>query len=73
VIEGPTNINRHSVISQGHYIGLHKPKETLPEVMGGRNPRLLMDIHSISDVNSVEIASLPGPATSKTFTNVNGE
>jgi hypothetical protein len=26
-----------------------------------------MDIHDVSDVNSVEIASLPGPATSKTF------
>jgi NADH-quinone oxidoreductase subunit G len=67
VIEGPTNINRHSVISQGHYLGLQKPKETIAEVMGGRDPKLLMDIHSISDVNSVEIASLPGPATSKTF------
>lgn len=67
VIEGPTSISRHSVISQGHYVGLQKPKETIAEVMGGRDPKLLMDIHSISDVNSVEIASLPGPATSKTF------
>ncbi|OSZ76805.1 Fe-S-binding domain-containing protein [Chitinophagaceae bacterium IBVUCB2] len=67
IIEGPTSISRHSVISQGHYEGLQKPKETIAEVMGGRDPKLLMDIHSISDVNSVEIASLPGPATSKTF------
>jgi NADH-quinone oxidoreductase subunit G len=67
VIDGPANINRHSVISQGHYVGLQKPKETIAEVMGGREPKLLMDIHSISDVNSVEIGSLPGPATSKTF------
>ncbi len=67
VIEGPTKINRHSVISQGHYEGLRKPKETIAEVMGGRDPKLLMDIHSISDVNKVELSALPGPATSKTF------
>lgn len=67
VIEGPTKINRHSVISQGHYIGLVKPKETISEVMGGRDPKLLMDIHSVSGVNSVNIAALPGPATSETF------
>lgn len=67
VIEGPTQISRHSVIAQGHYEGLIKPTETLPEVMGGRNPKLLMDIHSISDINKVELSELPGPATSKTF------
>ena len=70
VIEGPTTINRHSVISQGHYVGLVKPKETVAEVMGGRDPKLLMDIHSVSEVNSVKIAVLPGPATSKNFTPV---
>ena len=67
VIEGPTHISRHSVIAQGHYEGLIKPTEALPEVMGGRNPKLLMDIHSISDINKVELSELPGPATSKTF------
>ena len=66
-IEGPTKISRHSVISQGHYVGLKKPHEMLPDVMGGRHPKLLMDIHSISDVNKVELSELPGPATSKTF------
>jgi NADH-quinone oxidoreductase subunit G len=67
VIEGPTKISRHSVIAQGHYEGLQKPKEFLAEVMGGRDPKLMMDIHSISDVNKVELSALPGPATSKTF------
>lgn len=67
VIEGPTQVSRQSVISQGHYVGLQKPAETLPEVMSGRHPKLLMDIHTISDVNSVELSELPGPATSKTF------
>ena len=45
-----------------------KPHETLPEVMGGRKPKLFMDIHSVSDVNEPEVdLSLPGPATSETF------
>src|SRR5215213_11522700 len=44
IIEGPTKISRQSVISQGHYVGTVKPHETLNEVMGGRSPRLLMDI-----------------------------
>lgn len=69
VIEGPALVNRHSVISQGHYVGLKKPAETLPDVMGGRHPKLLMDIHSISDVNKIELSELPGPATSKDFGN----
>jgi NADH-quinone oxidoreductase subunit G len=69
VIEGPTKISRHSVISQGHYLGLKKPKETVAAVMGGRQPKLLMDIHSVSEVNKPEIdlSAIPGPATSDTF------
>jgi NADH-quinone oxidoreductase subunit G len=51
VIEGPTKVNRHSVISQGHYVGMEKPEETFEKIMDGRKPRLLMDIHSVSGVN----------------------
>ncbi len=51
VIEGPMQVNRHSVISQGHKEHSVKAQETFSKVMGGRNPKLLMDIHSISDVN----------------------
>ena len=51
VIEGLSNINRHSVIAQGKYPGLHMPKETIAEVMGGKEPNLLMDIHDVSNVN----------------------
>jgi NADH-quinone oxidoreductase subunit G len=50
-IEGPMKVNRHSVINQGHYVNITKPHETFTKVMGGRDPKLLMDIHSISDVN----------------------
>jgi NADH-quinone oxidoreductase subunit G len=75
VIEGLTNVNRHSVIAQNKYPGLTMPKETIADVMGGRDPKLLMDIHSISDVNdpSVNLSLIEGPATSKTFEKVNGE
>jgi NADH-quinone oxidoreductase subunit G len=51
VIEGPMTVNRHSVINQGHYVKTVKPNETFTKVMDGRSPKLLMDIHSISDVN----------------------
>lgn len=71
-IEGPTNINRHSVISQGHYLNKQQPKETMQEVMGGLQPKLLMDIHTVSEVNKIELSELPGPATSEQYqTNVN--
>jgi NADH-quinone oxidoreductase subunit G len=50
-IEGPTKVNRHSVISQGHYVNVVKPQETVTKVMDGRSPKLLMDIHSVSEVN----------------------
>lgn len=70
VIEGPTRVDRHSVISQGHYSGITKPNETFSSIMKGRKPKLLMDIHSISEVNTVELSGIQGPAQSKTF---NGE
>ena len=69
VIEGPTNVNRHSVIAAGHYEHAVKPHEPLPDVMGGRKPKLLFDIHTISEVNlpNVHLSELPGPPTSETF------
>ena len=67
VIEGPTKVDRHSVISQGHYVATVKPKETIAAVMDGRKPKLLMDIHSISQVNLVDLNEIQGPATGKTF------
>ena len=43
------------MISAGHYEGVKKPHEALPEVMGGRKPKLVFDIHSVSDVNEPEV------------------
>jgi NADH-quinone oxidoreductase subunit G len=73
VIEGPTKINRHSVISQGHYVGTVEPKEVLQEVMNGQAPRLLMDIHTVSEVNQpqIELSEIPGPATGAVFEHKN--
>jgi NADH-quinone oxidoreductase subunit G len=71
VIEGPTLISRHSVISAGHYVGTVKPQEVMPEVMDGRNPKLLMDIHSVSEVNrpEIDLSEIQGPAHSIDFKN----
>jgi len=45
-----------------------EPREALPEVMG-RNPRLLMDIHQISQVNrpDIDLSKIEGPAHSTDF------
>jgi NADH-quinone oxidoreductase subunit G len=75
VIEGPRLIDRHSVIAQGHYagkIGLTMPTETFSAVHHGRQPKLLMDIHSVSEVNqtNIDLSAINGPAHSNNF-NVN--
>ncbi len=46
-----------------------KPQETFQAVHGGRDPKLLMDIHSVSDVNdpSQDLSKVNGPVTSETF------
>jgi NADH-quinone oxidoreductase subunit G len=68
-IEGLANINRHSVIAQGKYPGLVMPKETVKAVMGGRDPKLLMNIHNVSEVNNpaVHLSSIEGPAHKEDF------
>jgi len=45
------------------------PKESLPDVMGGRKPKLLMDIHSVSEVNrpEIDLSEIEGPAHSTDF------
>ncbi len=51
IIEQPAVIDRHSVISQGHYTeDMIRPQETLEEVIG-KEPEILFDIHSVSEVN----------------------
>ena len=71
VIEGPAQVNRHSVISQNHYENMEKPNETIVRVLHGRSPKLLMDIHSVSEVNrpNVDLSQIEGPAHSDDFIN----
>jgi NADH-quinone oxidoreductase subunit G len=66
-VVGPTAVARHSVIGAGHYTGIQTPKEIFRDVMKGRDPKLLMDIHQVSDVNSVDLNAVQGPSTSATF------
>jgi NADH-quinone oxidoreductase subunit G len=69
VIEGPRRINRHSVISQGHYLDAVKPTETFLAVNDGRSPHILLNIHNESDVNkpSIDLSLINGPAHSNNF------
>ncbi len=69
IIEGPTTINRHSVISTNHYVEKVVPPDPLDKVMFGRQPLLLMDIKEVSQVNTpdIDLSLIPGPATSTTF------
>lgn len=70
IIEGPRHINRHSVISQGHYENLKEPGEVFEKLMN-KKPKLLMDIHDVSEVNkpNTNLSELPGAATSDVFNN----
>ncbi len=67
VIEGPTKVARYSVIGAGHYTNIVTPEETFQNVMDGRKPKLLMDIHEVSGVNNVDLNNIDGPATNATF------
>ena len=58
-----------SVIRAGHYfdnIGTTKPTETFQNVYKGRDPKITLDIHDVSEVNSRDrdISQIHGPATS---------
>jgi NADH-quinone oxidoreductase subunit G len=68
VIEGPSKISRSSVISQGHYVDQKKQPVLIDKVIG-KNPKLLLDIHKVSDVNrpEIELSKIDGPAHSNDF------
>jgi NADH-quinone oxidoreductase subunit G len=57
------------VIGANKYEGLEMPKDTVKEVMGGRDPKLLMDIHDVSGVNdpSIMLSGIDRPASSDDF------
>ncbi len=68
VIEGPSVIKRSSVISQGHYVGTVETPVLIDKVIG-KQPKFLMNIHDVSDVNKpeIELSKIAGPAHSGDF------
>jgi NADH-quinone oxidoreductase subunit G len=68
VIEGPSVINKNSVISQGHYMNTVKSPILIDKVIG-KQPKILLDIHDASDVNrpEVDLSKIEGPAHSDDF------
>jgi NADH-quinone oxidoreductase subunit G len=67
-IEGATKLSRHSVKSVNHYENIRIPEEPIEKVIR-RTPKLLMNIHSVSDVNnpSIDLSKIEGAATSDVF------
>ena len=55
------------------------PKDTIKEVMGGRDPKLLMNIHNVSGVNNpnIHLSEINRPAHLEDFAksgdHVNGD
>ncbi len=68
IVEGPTVVNRHSVIAQNHYVNLEVPEETFGKIMH-RQPRIFLDIHDVSEVNKpdVKLSLIEGPPISDTY------
>ena len=68
VIEGPSKIVRSSVIAQGHYTGTVKSPIVIDKVIG-KQPKFLMNIHDVSDVNrpDIDLSQIEGPAHSDDF------
>jgi NADH-quinone oxidoreductase subunit G len=68
-IEGLTTISRHSVINANKYKTLDMPAETVQKVMNGMEPKLLMNIHNVSEVNNpnIHLSEIDRPAISGDF------
>ena len=68
-IEGITKISRHSVIGANKYRKLDMPNETIKRVMHGLDPKLMMNIHNVSEVNNpnIQLSEIEGPAHTGDF------
>ncbi len=69
IIEGLTSLNRQSVIGANKYRTLDMPNETILKVMNGLPPKLLMNIHNVSDVNlpTIQLSEIDRPAHGDDF------
>lgn len=68
-LEKPAEVSKSSVIRQGHYFeNKIQPEETFPKVVK-REPKILLDIHSVSEVNDPnrDLSKIDGPATSQDY------
>lgn len=66
IIEAPATIDKRSVVSLNHYIGVEKPKDALKEVIG-KNPEITLNIKDVSQVNQLNLSKMKKPATSDNF------
>ncbi|HTM66336.1 MAG TPA: 2Fe-2S iron-sulfur cluster-binding protein [Flavipsychrobacter sp.] len=69
IIEGPSKVNRHSVISQNHYRGAIEAQPELINEIIGKKPKILFNIHELSDVNrpEIDLSKIEGPSHSDDF------
>jgi NADH-quinone oxidoreductase subunit G len=69
IIEGPSKVNRHSVISQNHYRGAIEAQPELINDIIGKKPKILFNIHELSDVNrpEIDLSKIEGPSHSDNF------
>jgi len=68
-VEGLTAISRHSVIGANKYTTLEMPTDPIKKVLGGRDPKLIMNIHNVSGVNNpnVHLSEIERPAHMSDF------
>ena len=72
IIEGPSQVQRTSVIAQGHYagtVGTAGKSEKLIDKVIGKEPIYTLDIHKVSEVDNpnVHLSQIAGPAHSTDF------
>jgi len=69
VIDGPSKVDRHSVISANHYRGAVEAQPELVNEIIGKKPKLLFNVHEVSDVNrpEIELSKIEGPSHSDDF------
>jgi len=61
--------DRHSGISQNHYRGAIEAQPELINEIIGKKPKLLFNIHELSDVNrpEIDLSKIEGPSHSDDF------
>jgi NADH-quinone oxidoreductase subunit G len=69
IIDGPSKVSRHSVISQNHYRGAIEAQPELINDIIGKKPKILFNIHELSDVNrpEIDLSKIEGPSHSDNF------